>query len=116
LSKRDAALAILVDMLDSGEDRDRVSAADKILRSDNIDRPTLDNALNTLAKIMEDRTAKPGDRVNAADKLRTHAGKTSTPQSLARRLAALTDEELHAIVDEYQIPRRLEVAVDELLQ
>ena|SRR5208337_752486 len=114
MSTREAAVGVLIKMLDSAEDRDRISAADKLLRADDIDKATSDLASATLVSIMNDAMAKPGDRVNAADKLRVHGSRSRTEHSLERRLAAMTDAELHAIVDAHEIPRRLEL--DPLLQ
>lgn len=116
MSKRDAAIDVLVLMLESMEDRDVVSAADKLLRTENLDKQSADAATAALERVMNDRQAKPGDRVNAADKLKTHTAKTRTEHSVARRLAALTDAELDAIIGQHEIPRRLEGAVDPLLQ
>jgi len=114
MSTREAAIGVLVKMLEALEDRDRVSAADKLLRSEGIDKATADLATETLVGIMNNTLAKPSDRVNAADKLKTYGSKSRTEHSLERRLAAMTDAELHAIVDAHEIPRRLEL--DPLLQ
>jgi len=98
MSKRDAAIDVLQSLLGWGEDRDRVSAADKLLRTENLDAKMADEAVATLEEIMNDMDAKSNDRVNAADKLKTHTAKTRTEHSPGRRLAALTDAELEAII------------------
>jgi hypothetical protein len=107
MSKRDAAIDVLQSLLGWGEDRDRVSAADKLLRTENLDAKMADEAVATLEEIMNDMDAKSNDRVNAADKLKTHTAKTRTEHSPGRRLAALTDAELDAIIG---------VTADSLLQ
>lgn len=102
-------------MLDADEDRDRVSAADKLLRTENLDKETADKATTVLVQIMQDQGAKPGDRVNAADKLKTHTTKTRSEHSVERRLASLNDAELDAIIEAHEIPRRLAPVQDPLL-
>ena len=114
MSRVTDALQVLVDMLSSGEDRDRVAAADKLLRSEHPDKDYFDRAIETLEEVMNDPLAKPNDRVNAADKLKTYTSKTRTGQSMEYRLAAMTNEELRAIVLSAELPR-LSPAQDPLL-
>jgi len=115
MSTLNAALATLVLLLDSAEDRDRVSAADKLLRSESIDKDDAEKAIATLTEVMNDEFAKAGDRVNAADKLKGYSVKTRTEMSTARKLAALTDEELDGVIVGAELPRLGGHSVDPLL-
>ena len=99
MSQRDDAIRILVAMLDTGEDRDRITAADKILRSDNMPRHHIDQAMAVLREVMDDKLAEPRDRVNAADKIKNFAvPRTESGRDMAKILAAKTDEELRAML------------------
>jgi hypothetical protein len=116
VSLRDDAIQTLVQLLHSAEDRDRVSAADKLLKSPNISRAYQEEALEVLEEIMTDPLAKPGDRVNAADKLKNHGGiQAPTARDEERQLAMMTDADLEAKLAEYEPPRRLAPAQDPLL-
>ena len=97
VSQREDAIKVLVEMLAAGEDRDRISAADKILRSDKMARDYAERAIAVLREIMDDGMAEPRDRVAAADKLKNFAApKTESSKDMALMLAAMTDEELRA--------------------
>jgi hypothetical protein len=103
MSERDDAIDIMVEMMGSGMDRDRITAADKILKSANIPRHHYDAALATLREIMADKLAEPRDRVNAADRLRNLAApRTETPQDMAKFLASLTDTEIKERLAKFQ--------------
>jgi hypothetical protein len=116
MSLRDDAISTLVQLLHSAEDRDRVSAADKLLKSANISRAYQEEALKILQEIMEDTFAKAGDRVNAADKLKNHGGiQAPTARDEERQLAMMTDDELREKIAAYEPPRRLVPAHDPLL-
>ena len=100
MSRRDEAIETLVEMLDADKHCDRINAADKLLRSDNIDSKYIGKAIRTLEIIMNDLGAEPRDRVNAADKLKNFsAPRSQTKQDQARVLAAMSDAELEAIIE-----------------
>ena len=112
MSRRDEAVLILVEMLGADDDKDKITAADKILRSENIERAHIDRAVKVLESIMRDTMAEPRNRVSAADKLKNFAApRSQTKQDMARVLAGMTNDELRAIVDSAQ----LDPGIDPLL-
>jgi len=97
---RQAAIKTLVEMMRFAEEsRDKIAAADKLLRSGNISRETQEEAIKVLEKIMGNEYAEDRDRVNAADKLKDLAPmKPPTNRDISRQLAAMTDAELDTII------------------
>lgn len=105
VSQRDDAIRILVEMLNRGEDRDRIQAADKLLRSSNMPRHHIEASMVVLRSIMDDDLAEPRDRVSAADKLKNFdTPRTESARDMARILAAKTDGELQEMMGAFKLP------------
>jgi hypothetical protein len=103
MSQRDDAINIMVEMMGAGMDRDRISAADKILKSDNMPTHHVEAALAVLREVMDNGLAEPRDRVNAADRLKNFATpRTETGRDMAKFLASLTDTEIKERLAKFQ--------------
>lgn len=99
MSEPDSAIEILVKMLKSEEHRDQIAAADKLLRTENLQREYTLEAVEVLQAIMRNGLAEPRDRVSAADKLKNfNPPREPTARDLAKILAAMTDNELKALL------------------
>jgi len=101
MSRREEALKVLIDRMDNAaEDRDKIAAADKILRSDNIAKEVQERAIAVLEAIMNDWTAEDRDKINAADKLKDRpTPRAATALDKVRLIAAMTNQELRDIWD-----------------
>ncbi len=103
MSLRETALSVLFEMLTTGDYKDRINAAGKILKSTNVAEEHTMRAVKTLTDIMSNENAEPRDRVNAAAALKDYTPKKLTERDQMRILAMMTNAELAAIVDSHEL-------------
>jgi hypothetical protein len=103
MSLRETALSVLFEMLTTGDYKDRINAAGKILKSTNVAEEHTMRAVAVLKEIMNDERADPRDRTNAAGMLKDYSPKPQTARDQMRVLAMMTDTELQTIVDQHEL-------------